>query len=196
MRNIKTGTISDLISRLCIEANVKLRPDMEKAIKRIKGLRKSVPDDNVGVYHDYLGFCYHKSASPDRALAEFRTGLETVGPANPDLEARMAFCMGYLFQTRGFADSALAMYTHAQHAMGEQAVTEPITPAMLNNNALAREATGDTAGAIEMYGAAAMLLDTTGTDRASRTLRDNIRRLSGWTPSPASPDSGAAEIGS
>ncbi len=33
MRQVKTSAISDLISRLCIEANVRLRPDMRKAIR-------------------------------------------------------------------------------------------------------------------------------------------------------------------
>lgn len=160
-----------------------------EAIRLIRGLNKSVPEDNLEVYHDYLGFCFYKSASPDFALAEFRSALRTAG-RDPELEARIAFCIGYLFQSRGFADSALVMYARAQQALGERAAAEPIAPALFNNHGLAREASGDTAEAIELYSTAAMLLDTTGTDRASRTLRDNIRRLSGWTPSPSLPDSG------
>ncbi|UCG42898.1 MAG: hypothetical protein JSU73_13735 [candidate division WOR-3 bacterium] len=164
-----------------------------EAIGLIRGLHKSVPEDNLDVYHDYLGFCFYKSASPDYALAEFRSALGTADTADPELEARMAFCIGYLFQSRGYADSALAMYALARQALGEELLTTALAPALLNNYGLAREASGDTAGAVELYDAAALLLDTTGTDRASRTLRDNIRRLSGWKPSEPLPDSSRPE---
>ena len=160
-----------------------------EAIKLIRSLNKSVPEDNLDVYHDYLGFCFYRSAHPDYALAEFRSALGTAG-TDPEPEARMAFCIGYLFQSRGYADSALVMYDLARQVLGEELTTVSFAPALFNNHGLAREATGDTAGAIELYSMAAALLDTTGPDRTSRTLRDNIRRLSGWNPSRSLPDSG------
>jgi len=163
-----------------------------EAIKLLRGLNKSVPEDNLGVYHDYLGFCFYKSASPDYALAEFRSALKTAG-SDPELEARMAFCIGYLFQSRGYADTALVLYDLARQASGEQLQAMWFAPALLNNLGLASEVTGDTARAIELYGAAATLLDTTGTDRASRTLRDNIRSLSDWKQPASPPGSGSAD---
>ena len=41
MRRVKTGDISDLVSALCIWANLNLRPDIRKAIKKARGKEKN-----------------------------------------------------------------------------------------------------------------------------------------------------------
>ncbi len=117
------------------------------------------------------------SARPDHALFEFREGMNLAGSERPDLQYRLAFCAAYLFQGRGLADSALAFYNLAAHHAPTDSA-DLLLPALLNNYGLAREATGDTVGALALYMDAARLVDTTADARDSRVVRDNIRRLS------------------
>lgn len=150
------------------------------AIERLRGLVKPTPEDKVAVVHELLGFCYHQSASPDRALNEFRLEL-AAAPGDSTRQFRAAFCAGYLFQSRGMADSALVLYQQARRfAPGDTA--EALVPALLNNLGLAQETLGDTAAALAAYVEAAALVDTGSDSRAARVLRDNLRRLSPAAP--------------
>jgi tetratricopeptide (TPR) repeat protein len=156
------------------------------AIERLLKLRKTVPEDKVAVIHDYLGFCYARSASPDRALREFRDAMDEADPEAATEHYRAAFCAGYLFQSRGFADSARAFYDHARHhAVPDTA--DRLYPALLNNLALSLEAAGDTAAALAGYEEAALYVDTAADERRARVLRDNLRRLARPAPE-AEPD--------
>ena len=146
------------------------------AIERLRKLRKTVPEDKVSVVHDYLGFCYARSASPDRALREFRDVMDEADPESATEQYRAAFCAGYLFQSRGFADSALAFYGHAKHHAAPD-TADKMYPALLNNLALSLETSGDTAAALAAYQEAARYVDTTADERRARVLRDNLRRL-------------------
>jgi len=159
------------------------------AIELLRRLRKSTPPDRAAFLHDYLGYCHHQAAHPDRALLEFRRALEAAGPGDSLLRYRIAFCVGYLFQSRGFADSALAFYSYARGAAHPDS-TDPLLPALLNNLGLAREYLKDRAGARELYLEAARHIDTSGTTSTGRTLRDNLRRVEG----PDSPPAPAAQV--
>ncbi len=156
------------------------------AIEALGRLQKSVPEDKVDVVHDYIGYCQHQAANPDRALREFRKALDAAG--NDTTRARMAFCIGYLFQSRGYADSAFAFYDLARHA-APPGSTDVSRPALLNNLGVARETLGDTTAAFGFYREAAALLDTSGADRSARTLRDNLRRT--YRPASDSTPSGS-----
>ncbi len=152
--------------------------DWPEAIKLLRKLLKETPSDRtdaLSALHACLGFCYHQSSSPDRALNEFRRALDWAGPDAPEFRSRMAFYAGYLFQRRGFADSAEAYYVTARHLTSDP--FNPLLPALLNNLGAAREALQDTSRALEYYIATARLIDTTADTRSARILKDNIRRL-------------------
>lgn len=151
------------------------------AIERLRGLVKPMPGDRVAVVHELLGFCYHRSSSPDRALNEFRLEL-AAAPGDSTRRFRASFCAGYLFQSRGLADSALVFYRQARRFAPDD-TAEALVPALLNNLGLAQEALGDTAAALASYREAAALLDTATDSRAARVLRDNLRRLAPAAPS-------------
>ncbi|MBN2538274.1 hypothetical protein JXB37_08375 [candidate division WOR-3 bacterium] len=165
----------DLAPRFLVVDSLVAERDWPTAIDRLRSLVKPAPADKLAYVHELLGYCYYQSAAPDRALNEFRKEIAAAG-SNSSRQFRAAFCAGYLFQSRGFADSALVFYQQARHFAPEDSA-DPLLPATLNNLGLAYEATGDSTAALTAYGAAAALLDTTADSRAARVLRDNLRRL-------------------
>ncbi|MEO0081914.1 MAG: hypothetical protein ABIL25_06440 [candidate division WOR-3 bacterium] len=90
------------------------------------------------------------------------------------LRARAAFAIAYLFQSRGFPDSAEYYYFAARALLPD---SSPLLAAVLNNIGVIRETRGDTTGARKHYAAAAVFCDTVANTPSARTLRDNLRRL-------------------
>ncbi len=154
--------------------------DWLEAGELLRKLVKPASPDNAGPIHGYLGFCYHKAAGPDRALAEFRTALDESESEDVELRSQLAFCAGYLFQNYRYPDSALVYYATARSLLRDS--TAALLPALLNNIGLANETLGDTAAAIDYYRDAAGLIDTSASDREARTLRDNLRHLARYRP--------------
>lgn len=145
----------------------------QDATTNLRKLLKGAPPEDAAWLRAYLGFCFFRAASPDWSLNEYRKALR-VSETGSGLYGRSAFNIGYLFQSRGFADSAEAYYSAARTVMQD---STPLKAAVLNNLGLLRETANDTARARELYAAAAGLVDTSGDTRAARTLRDNLRRV-------------------
>lgn len=176
----RSGLPEELMPRFRAVESLLTERNWPAAIERLRGLVKPTPEDKVALVHELLGFCYHQSASPDRALSEFRMELATA-PGDSTRRFRAAFCAGYLFQSRGMADSALVFYQQAR-PFAPIDTSQTLVPALLNNLGLAQETVGDTAAALAAYHEAATLVDTTVDSRGARVLRDNLRRLTTATP--------------
>lgn len=147
--------------------------DWQQAAGLLKKLLPRLSGQAVMLAHDWRGFCFYQAASPDLALAEFRQALSAETDAG--LAARAGFNIGYLFQSRGFSDSAADYYAAAQPLVARAA--PELLPELLNNLGLARERLADSSRALDSYLAAAQFIDTAADDPSSRVLRDNVRRL-------------------
>lgn len=144
-----------------------------EAIASLRRLLRSASPEAAAALGCYLGFCYHQTASPDRALAEFRRVLAK-GDSCPPLSLGLAaFSCGYLFQARGFADSAVAYYELARRLPADSVRLG----ALLNNLGVACEKLGDAAQARAWYEAATAYIDTTGDSRGARILKENLGRV-------------------
>lgn len=170
-----TATLSTVDGIADVDSLLRER-NWPEAAERLRRISRSSAADRLPAVRYYLGYCYSQSASPDRALREFRSVTGNTAAAGSVLRCDAAFSAGYLFQSRGFADSALILYTAAHRLTPDTAQDERV--AWLNNNrALALEMTGDTAAARACYLAAAVTIDTSADTRESRVLRDNLRQL-------------------
>jgi Tfp pilus assembly protein PilF len=92
------------------------------------------------------------------------------------LEPWLLFALGYLFQSRGFHDSAFVYYRRSDSALA--GAPGALRIAVLNNLGVAAAEQADTLSAVAAFSSALALFDTTGDTRDARTLRDNIRRVS------------------
>ncbi|MFO7675435.1 MAG: hypothetical protein R6X12_03855 [bacterium] len=153
--------------------------DWPAALERLARMLKPAHGATAAVLHEYVGFCHYHSGSLDRALHSFRQALAADSGHAANRQTRLGFAIGYLFQSRGFADSALESYSAARANLAATVLddVDPLLLALYNNLALAHEVTGDTAGALAFYASAAELVDTTADAPSSRTVRDNLRRL-------------------
>jgi tetratricopeptide (TPR) repeat protein len=155
-----------VVDSLAVERN------WQETVNNLRRLLKSAAPDKAAALHAYLGFCYYQAASPDRSLYEYRKAL--LASDSTALAGRTAFDIGYLFQSRGLADSAEQYYAAARAVLPD---SSPLRAAVLNNLGVLSEKTRDTARAREYYVAAAELTDTALDTRPARTLRDNLRRV-------------------
>lgn len=124
-----------------------------------------------GPLNAYLGLVWHYSGSPDRSLAAFRTVVDSASGA---LAGWAAFAAAWLFQGRGYQDSAVAWYDRALLLLDS---ASPVRPMAENNLGVAWETLKDVEQARTHLLAAAAAIDTADTSRPARTLRDNLRRL-------------------
>lgn len=149
--------------------------DWHEALERLRRMPRTDDGESNAIIEEYNGFCLYRAIRPDHALNSFRKAAAADSGRDPDRQIRLAFAAGYLFQSRGFADSALTVYgTALRFVPADEPV--PLSAALYNNLALAYEATGDTAAAVPFYRAAAGLVDTTADTPSARTVRDNLRR--------------------
>jgi len=172
----------ELAGRLASVDSLIALGEWHPALDRLRRLRRPPEGSAKAVIEEYAGFCHYRSVRPDHALHSFREAMAADSGRDRERQFRLAFAAGYLFQSRGFADSALALYSTARYyapAPPEEPDSAPgILAALLNNFGLARETTGDTAAALELYRSAAAMVDTSVDDPGARTVRDNLRRLS------------------
>lgn len=138
------------------------------------GLRSAKPATYVAL-RAYIGLCYHTAKSSDMALMHWRKGLAAADTANPALVPWLAFATGYLFQTHGVPDSALAYYARVPAGSNVPAGLGPA--AVLNNSGFAREVLADTGAAITLYTQALAAIDTLVNAKPASTIRDNLSRL-------------------
>jgi len=134
----------------------------------------------------YMAFCQFQADNLDRALQSFRKSLALdTSPAG--MASRLRFSVGWMFQSRGFQDSAVAYYSRVRlpwesdeaRAAGEAA---PDSVRLLgaeaaNNAGVAYAVLKDTAAAEAALLEAAALLDTAAYPKQARTIRENLARL-------------------
>lgn len=166
---------SDIGLRLTSADSLVREGKWPEASSHLRGLLRSANGGDAAAIRAYLGYCYYRSASPDYALAQFRNSFLLADSALPSLTPWLAFSIGYLFQSRGFADSAIGWYeaAHRSPPTGRPA----LLAAVVNNLGVACEILGDTARAVEMYAQAEAGTDTTENGRSTRTIRDNLARV-------------------
>ena len=180
---------SGLTDHLPEELRARLRPvdslialgNWPEALEHLRKLPRTDDGETSAVIEEYTGYCLYRSVRPDHALHSFRRARAADSSRDRGRQLRLAFAAGYLFQARGFADSALIAYADARR----QAPTDSLDsrlPAVLNNLALAYETTGDTGAAFQLYESVAALVDTNADSPSARVVRDNLRRLHGHRP--------------
>jgi len=122
----------------------------------------------------YMAFCQYGADNLDRSLQSFRKSLAAdSGPAG--IAPVVEFSIGWLFQSRGFQDSAVAYYSLARRVRPDSA--RLLKAQAANNAGAAYEVLNDTAAAGAAYREAAALLDSTAFPREAKTVRENLVRL-------------------
>jgi tetratricopeptide (TPR) repeat protein len=154
------------------------------ALTALTKMLKGATRPESAAIQTYTAFCQYEADNPDRALRSFRKSLSS-SPAG--IAPRLQFSVGWMFQSRGFQDSAVAYYSRVRLPEGQneaQAEHEaaPDSPRLLraeaaNNAGVAYEALKDTAAAKEALREAAALLDTAAYPKPARTIRENLARL-------------------
>jgi tetratricopeptide (TPR) repeat protein len=124
----------------------------------------------------YMGFCDYEADNPDRALQHFRKSLDAdSSPAG--IAPRLEFSIGWMFQNRGYQDSAIAYYGRARRILPDTA--RLLRAEAANNAGAAYEVLKDTSSAAAAYTEAAALLDTIVYPKELKTIRENLVRLTG-----------------
>jgi len=122
----------------------------------------------------YMAFCDYEADNPDRSLQYFRKSL--AADSSPSgIAPRLAFSIGWMFQSRGYQDSAIAYYSRARRALPDSALLLKAEAA--NNAGVAHEVLKDTSAAGGAFREAAALLDTITYPKESKTIRENLARL-------------------
>jgi tetratricopeptide (TPR) repeat protein len=145
------------------------------AAGQIDRLLKKANPDEVPALRAYLGVCFNEAASPDRALQQFRKGLASAESTGSRLAPWLAFSVAYLFQGRGFQDSAVAYYARARQSLGD--TPDPLRLSVLNNAGVAYQVIKDTAAARVAFDEALTLVGPTTDTRSAALVRENLGRL-------------------
>jgi len=123
----------------------------------------------------YMAICNYDAGNLDRSLQSFRKSLaRDSGPSG--IAPRIEFYVGWLFQSRGFQDSAIVYYSHALRDLPDTA--RGLKADVANNAGVAYAVLKDTSAAGGAYREAATLLDTNAYPRDWETVRENAARLS------------------
>jgi tetratricopeptide (TPR) repeat protein len=122
----------------------------------------------------YMGFCYYDADNLDRSLQALRKSL--TADSNPTgVTSRLQFSIGWMFQSRGYQDSAIAYYSRVRRGAPDSA--RLLDAEAANNAGVAYEVLKDTSAAGTAYREATALLDTIEYPRESKTIRENLARL-------------------
>jgi tetratricopeptide (TPR) repeat protein len=122
----------------------------------------------------YMAFCDYEADNLDRSLQHFRKSL--AADSNPTgIAPRTAFSIGWMFQSRGYQDSAVVYYSRARRILPDS--SRLLRASAANNAGAAYEVLKDTSAAGGAYREAVALLDTIGYPRELKTIRENLSRL-------------------
>jgi tetratricopeptide (TPR) repeat protein len=124
----------------------------------------------------YMGFCDFEADNLDRSLQSFRKSL-AADTSPTGIAPRIQFSVGWMFQNRGYQDSAIAYYSRARRVLADTA--HLLRAEAANNAGVAYEVLKDTSAAAGMYREAAASLDTIVYPKESKTIRENLARLNG-----------------
>ncbi len=142
-----------------------------------KMLKGATRPDSAAI-RAYMAFCDYEADNLDRSLQHFRKSL--AADSNPaGIAPRITFAIGWMFQSRGYQDSAVAYYTRARRMLSDSA--RLLRAAAANNAGAAYEVLKDTAAAGDAYREAMALLDTIGYPKETKTIRENLARLTSRT---------------
>ncbi|MBM3323688.1 hypothetical protein FJY69_09470 [candidate division WOR-3 bacterium] len=150
------------------------------AVAEVKRLLKDASPTESAALHGFAGYCYKEAASPDWALREFRSGLAAARASSGELVPWLAFSAGFLFQSRGFADSCIPFYLAAEstlRSLAAAAARPEWTAPLANNLGVAHESLKDSARARELFRLALSVLDTLVDRKAVRLVNDNLVRV-------------------
>jgi len=146
-----------------------------EAIGQLDRLLRKAKADEAPALLGYMGSCFYEAASLDRALQQFRKGWAKAESIGSPLAPWLAFSSAYLFESRGYQDSAIAYHSLCIKALGGK--PGPLLISALNDVGAAREALSDTAGARAAYEEAAALVDSTVDPKTAELVRENQRRI-------------------
>jgi tetratricopeptide (TPR) repeat protein len=121
----------------------------------------------------YMAFCDYEAGNLDRSLQHFRKSL-AADSSPTGIAPRLQFSIGWMFQSRGYQDSAIAYYTRARRTLPDSA--RLLKSEAANNAGVAYEVLKDTSAAAGMYREAAALLDTISYPKEAKTIRENMAR--------------------
>jgi tetratricopeptide (TPR) repeat protein len=146
------------------------------ALTALSKMLKGAPRPDSAAIRAYMAFCDFEADNLDRSLQSFRKSLaQDSSPAG--FAPTVAFCVGWMFQSRGYQDSAIAYYSRARRVLPDTA--HLLKAAAANNAGVAYEVLKDTSSAAAAYNEAATLLDTIAYPKESKTIRENLARLAG-----------------
>jgi tetratricopeptide (TPR) repeat protein len=124
----------------------------------------------------YMGFCDFEADNLDRSLQHFRKSL-AADSSPTGIAPRLQFSIGWMFQNRGYQDSAIAYYSRVRRVLADTAGL--LRAEAANNAGVAYEVLKDTSSAAAAYNEAAALLDTIAHPKELKTIRENLARLTG-----------------
>jgi len=146
------------------------------ALAALTKILKGAPRSDSATMLAYMAFCHFEADNLDRSLQSFRKSLAAdTGPA--ELASRVRFSIGWMFQSRGYQDSAVAYYARVRRALPDSA--RLLKASAANNAGVAYEVLKDTAAAEAAFREAAALLDTLAHPKQTKLIRENLARLTG-----------------
>jgi tetratricopeptide (TPR) repeat protein len=122
----------------------------------------------------FMAFCDYEADNLDRSLQSFRKSL-AADSSPTGIAPRLQFSIGWMFQSRGYQDSAVAYYSRARRVLPDS--VRLLKASAANNAGAAYEVLKDTAAAGGAYREAASLLDSIAYPKESKTIRENLARL-------------------
>ncbi len=135
----------------------------------------------------FIGFSYYELGEPVSALNAFKEGLELSGLSETQIYhrtvAQLAFNTGYIFQLYAQPESALYYYRQSEKTVIPQTTADSLLMGIiLNNSAVASEATGDTSTARQLYTSALNYLNNIGAEEEATKVEKNLQRLTIKSP--------------
>ena len=147
-----------------------------EALTALSKMFKRTTRPESAAINAYMGFCDYGADNLDRSLQHFRKSL-AADSSPTGIAPRLQFSIGWMFQSRGYQDSAIAYYSRARRVFPDTA--RLLRAEATNNAGVAYEVLKDTAAAGVAFREAAALLDTITYPKESKTIRGNLARLTG-----------------
>ena len=146
------------------------------ALTALSKMLKDATRPESAAIRSYMAFCDYEADNLDRSLQHFRKSL-AADSSPTGIAPRLAFSIGWMFQSRGYQDSAIAYYSRARRTLPDS--VRLLKASAANNAGVAYEVLKDTAAAGAALREAAALLDTIAYPKESKTVRENLDRLTG-----------------
>ncbi|MBM3331221.1 hypothetical protein FJY68_05125 [candidate division WOR-3 bacterium] len=145
-----------------------------EALTALNALLKGATRSESASIRAYMAFCDYEADNLDRSLQHFRRSL-AADPGPSGIAARLRFTIGWLFQSRGYQDSAVAYYSGARRDLPDS--VRLLRASAANNAGVAYEVMKDTAAAGAALREAAALVDSVAYPKEVKTIRENLERL-------------------